>query len=164
MRISKSFIIAASMLLNISFATSQSYLPHSDGEVVRHTYYTLSYIEEHEQAEWVAYEMTPRNAESNVTRNDSFKADPKVSTASALPTDYQGSGYDRGHLCPAASMSFDKVAMEESFYMSNMSPQAPTFNRDGWMRLEKLVRGWAAADSVIYVVTGPILSNPKGSA
>ncbi|MFR9672282.1 MAG: DNA/RNA non-specific endonuclease, partial [Rikenellaceae bacterium] len=40
---------------------------------------------------------------------------------------------------------------------------APTFNRDGWMRLEKLVRGWAAADSVIYVVTGPILSNPKGS-
>ncbi|MBK6931745.1 MAG: DNA/RNA non-specific endonuclease [Saprospirales bacterium] len=68
--------------------------------VVRHTYFTISYSEDHEQAEWVAYELTRERLDKNwVERAASFRPDPEVRTESATPRDYTGSGYDRGHLC-----------------------------------------------------------------
>ena len=53
--------------------------------------------------------------------------------------------------------------MSESFYMSNMSPQSPGFNRGVWKRLEEKVRYWADINDSIFVVTGPILDNPLGT-
>lgn len=129
-------------------------------EIVQHTGYTLSYNEEYEQASWVAYVLSgPRLASASFHRTDKFLADPLVRTGSATNEDYNGSGYDRGHLASAEDMSWSKTTMAESFYYSNMSPQVPEFNRGVWRRLEELVRYWATAYDSIYVVTGPVLTS-----
>ncbi len=135
-----------------------NYLPHSEGEVVHHSYYSLSYNEQAEQAEWVYYELTLPMVSGSQSRTDDFREDTKVSTGSAQLADYKGSGYDRGHLCPAGSMTHSAKAMSESFYLSNMSPQVPSFNRGRWKQLEELVRSWVATDSLLYVVSGPLLA------
>jgi endonuclease G len=95
-------------------------------------------------------------------RTNNFRFDPDVSTGSASLSNYKGSGFDRGHLAPAGDMKVSHVAMSESFYMSNMSPQTPSFNRGGWKRLESLVRQWANIEGDIYIVTGGILSSNIG--
>ncbi len=150
-------------LIFCGVAFSQNYLPKSGGEVVAHNFYTLSYSEPHEQAEWVYYTITPSSLSGTASRSDNFREDPRVSTGSATLEDYRGSGYDRGHMCPAASMSRSTLAMSESFFMSNMSPQAPSFNRGAWKQLEERVRELALRDSVLHVVTGPIFTSPIGS-
>lgn len=133
----------------------------STGEIVRHTYYTLSYAEDHEQAEWVVYELSRERLNKNwVERATSFRPDPDVRTESATPRDYSGSGYDRGHLCPAADMAFDTLAMSETFFMSNMSPQLKGFNGGIWRELEECTRDWARKFEKLFVVTGPVLSRP----
>lgn len=141
-----------------------NYLPAKlDGDIISHTYYTLSYNEAHEQAEWVAYKLTANMIGVGISRTDDFRPDVMISTGSAQLSDYKGSGYDRGHLCPAGDMVFSQVAMSESFFMSNMSPQNPSFNRGIWKKLESLVRSWAVKEGEVYVVTGPILSVSLGS-
>jgi len=126
---------------------------------VRHTWYALSYSEAHEQAEWVAYELTrDRLNQEWVARSNNFRPDFAVSTESATPRDYSGSGYDKGHLCPAADMAFEEKAMEESFYMSNMSPQVKAFNMGVWRELEECTRDWARKFKRLYVATGPVLA------
>jgi len=129
-------------------------------DVVFHKAYSLKYNEEHEQAEWVRYTLTKDHLlMEQVARSNKFKADSLVKTGSATPDDYKHSGYDRGHLAPAADMSWSKVTMEESFFMSNMSPQLPSFNRGVWKRLESKVRDWAKKYDTLYVVTGPVLQD-----
>ena len=136
---------------------SQNFYPTHKGEVIQHKHYSFSYIEEHEQAEWVHYFLTKEMIEGPAKRKDNFKVDPLVSTGSASPKDYVKSGYDRGHLAPAADMKIDDVSMSESFYMTNMSPQAPSFNRGGWKKIEALVRDWAT-EANIYVTVGGVLT------
>ncbi len=150
------------LVSSCSKASAQSYLPTATGQIVEHTYYTLSYVEEHEQPEWVYYTITPQSLSGSAKRTDDFRVDNKVATQSATLADYKGSGYDRGHLCPAASMSQNAEAISESFYMSNMSPQAPSFNRGAWKYLEERVRDLAWQDSLLHVVTGPIFTDPIG--
>lgn len=138
---------------------SQDYLPLSTGELVKHTYYTLSYNEIHEQANWVHYKLTPSFLNGNTPRTDKFLYDPKISTFSSGPDEYRGSGYDRGHLAPAGDMKQNYTSMKESFYMSNISPQKPGFNRGIWKKLETLVRAWGE-ESEIYVTTAGVLNIP----
>ena len=137
---------------------AQEYIPKSNREVVKHSYYTLSYLEDFEQAEWVYYVLTPEMLKGNATRRDNFRADPKISTGSAQLSDYKKSGFDRGHLAPAADMKVNNLAMSESFYMSNMSPQSISFNRGIWKKLEALIREWASKEK-IHIATGGILVN-----
>ncbi len=127
--------------------------------IIKHTGYTLSYNEQHEQANWVAYELTAEETHKSFERTNKFIPDPDVSTGSATDADYRSSGYDRGHLAPAADMGWSETTMRESFYFSNMSPQVPAFNRGIWKELEEQVRQWAIDNRKIYVVTGPILEN-----
>jgi endonuclease G len=147
-------------------SVSESILPISTtGEVVRHGWFTLSYSEDHEQAEWVAYELTRARLNENwAERPNTFRPDPEVRTESATPRDYNASGYDRGHLCPAADMAFDAAAIDETFFMSNISPQVPAFNVGVWRELEELTRDWARKFERLYVVTGPVLSQTAQAA
>lgn len=134
-------------------------LPASPAETVRHTWYVLGYNEDHEQAEWVAYELTRDHLNENwAERTNAFRPDPSVRTESATPRDYTGSGYDKGHLCPAADMAFNESAIDETFFMSNMSPQVPGFNMGIWRELEELTRDWARRFKHLYVVSGPVLT------
>ncbi|MEO9967786.1 MAG: DNA/RNA non-specific endonuclease [Reichenbachiella sp.] len=128
-----------------------------DDQIVEHAYYTLRYNEKTEQADWVAYRLKAVDLnKSKFERSNNFRMDPDVKTKSASTSDYKGSGYDRGHLAPAADFSWTKDGMSESFFMSNMSPQEPGFNRGIWRMLEEKVRDWAKSNSEVYVVTGPI--------
>ncbi len=146
-------------LLFTSFCFAQlQFLPKSPGEVVNHKYYTLSYNETHEQANWVHYKLNPNFLSGNTKRHDRFRSDPLISTKSAHPYDYKGSGYDRGHLAPAGDMKYNTISMEESFFMSNIAPQSPTFNRGGWKKLESLVRDWGK-NFEIYVTTAGVLGS-----
>jgi len=126
--------------------------------VVSHLGYSFSYNESHEQAAWVAYVLTAAEVQGTISRSDNFQEDPEVVTGSATHEDYKGSGFDRGHLAPAADMKWSKQAMEESFYYSNMSPQIKGFNRGIWKELEELVRDWASKYDSLYIVTGPVFS------
>ena len=98
-----------------------------------------------------------KNSSKNASRSNDFRPDPNISTGSASLADYKKSGYDRGHLSPAADFAFDEEAMSKTFYMSNMSPQAGSFNRGIWKDLEAQVREWAGIFGRVYVVSGPIL-------
>lgn len=138
---------------------NQGFQPISKGEIVKHTYYTLAYSEENEQASWVYYELTPELINGAQTRTDDFRADPAVTTGSAALSDYKGSGYDRGHLCPAADMTLNHTTMSETFYLSNMSPQVPGFNRGIWSTMEDQVRKWTLEFDGLDVATGPIFKD-----
>ena len=127
--------------------------------IIKHLGYAFQYSEKHEQAFWVGYELTKKETEKAFERTDEFIPDPAVSTGTATVADYLKSGYDRGHLAPAADMGWSQQAMAESFYFSNMSPQEPGFNRGIWKNLEEQVRTWAKAYDSIYVVTGPVLKD-----
>ncbi|MEQ9427026.1 MAG: DNA/RNA non-specific endonuclease [Cyclobacteriaceae bacterium] len=134
-----------------------------DDLVVEHNGYALSYDEENEQPFWVAYKLEKKNLDNaRFKRKDNFREDPLVRTGSADLADYKGSGYDRGHLAPAADFTWDKNALDETFFMSNMSPQEPSFNRGIWKALEEQVRDWARANNAVYVVTGPLIEKRKG--
>jgi endonuclease G len=140
---------AGSGLLELPAKTTDEYL-------ISHKAYTLVYDENREQAKWVAWELTKNELNGEAKRKDNFKEDPLVTTGSATDDDYKGSGYDRGHLAPAADMTWDQQAMDESFYYSNMSPQHPSLNRGIWKRLETKAREWAEKYGEIYVATGPV--------
>ena len=133
--------------------------PIDGEEIIKHTGYTLSYNEEHELPSYAAYELTREEVLGNTARDDNFREDPYVRTGSATLEDYRGSGYDRGHLAPAADFKWSEKAMDDTFYMSNMAPQDPSFNRGIWADLEAVVRNMAYDEGRIYVVTGPVLTD-----
>ena len=140
------------------------YLPTGPSDqVVHHRYYSLGYEEAWEQARWVAYTLTPKQLSTRrVKRRDDFRPDPNVRTGSAERDDYRRSGYTRGHLVPAGDMAFDEVAMNETFYYSNMSPQLAEHNGAVWRELEETSRDWVRASVKHYIVTGPIIGErPK---
>lgn len=138
------------------FAQSLRYEPQAQIALIRHKYYSLDFDTLHRQARWVYYMLTYDHVNGKAKRTDNFRPDP---LAPKCPTlfDYKGSGYDRGHLCPAADMKINDKAMSETFYLSNMSPQTPAFNRGAWAKLEALVRSYIRDSSdTLYVVTGPV--------
>ena len=132
----------------------------TDHQIRQFDHYSLCYRESYEQAEWSAYCLTEEELVKNAGRTDDFRSDPEIATGSATPADYKKSGYDRGHLSPAADFAFDEKAMSETFYMSNMSPQKGSLNRGIWKDLESEVRLWAKNFGRVYVVSGPILEKP----
>ncbi len=139
---------------------SKNFYPYfeKNEEIIKHTAYALCYDEKYEQAKWVAYRLTDKMCvSSDEERTNNFREDPSVKTGSAAPDDYKKTGYDRGHLCPAGDMAWSETTMSESFYMSNMSPQAPKFNRGIWKKLETQVRVWAKEDHELYIVTAGVL-------
>lgn len=137
----------------------EKYLPiaSTNKEIIRHKAFILSYQEDYELASWVLHYLSPDAASGTADRSNTFMEDPLVETGSAVTQDYARSGYDRGHLCPAGDFKNDQDLQNETFYMSNMSPQAPDFNRGIWSDLELRVRHWAETRGGLIVVTGPIL-------
>ncbi|MFA6471815.1 MAG: DNA/RNA non-specific endonuclease [Candidatus Latescibacterota bacterium] len=143
------------------FKSVEEALPaHTDDRnIVRHTGYTLQYDDQYEQADWAVYILTAEHLKGTIPRTGNFRADPAVKTGSAVLDDYRKSGYDRGHMAPAADMKWSKKAMSESFYLSNMSPQKHEFNAGIWETLESKVREWGKENGEIAVVTGPVLKS-----
>ena len=128
--------------------------------MITHKGYTVSYNYDWKIPNWVAYELTDWEAAGVVPRYDRFKPDPMVpQNVTATTNDYKHSGYDRGHMAPAADMKWDEQAMRESFYLSNICPQNPNLNGGVWKDLEEQVRDLASQKGRIFVVCGPIVND-----
>ncbi len=107
---------------------------------------------------WVAWELTRNEASGTEPRAEKFACDKSVAGC-PTPKDYLRSGYDRGHMAPAADMKWDTEAMEQSFFMTNICPQAKSLNTGTWKRLEEKCRTWAEIDSAIVIVCGPVVND-----
>ena len=155
-----------SLILFLSLLNAQSLLipgPMEDEEIIDHFAYSLSYSEKHEQAVWITYVLTNKKLKNKKVKRDGFEfvPDPAIKEGSAAGEDYSNikrKGIDRGHLVPAGDMQWSKIAMQESFYYSNISPQNADFNRGIWKDLEKKVRDWVEQYKAVQVVTGPVLT------
>lgn len=131
-------------------------------QVIEHIGYTVSYNEQRRNPNWVAYELTAAEVDGTEPRGSKFIPDPDAKGRQAVDDDYRNSGWDRGHLAPAADMKWSKQAMDESFYLSNISPQNGNLNRGVWKSIEELTRDNAQRYGEILVVTGPVFTDKKG--
>lgn len=134
----------------------------TDEQILRRTGYTVSYNKTTKLPNWVAWHLTASRMQGPAKRSGvDFEADPEVPAPRAEDSDYYGSGYDRGHMCPAADNKWSKKAMEESFLFTNMCPQNGNLNRGDWNEMEMACRNWAKEYGGVYIVCGPILYNWK---
>lgn len=125
--------------------------------ILEHKVYRVSFNPKWHIANWVAYELTRAELINKVKRKNNFRPDPVLGRNSALDSDYRRSGYDRGHLAPSADMRYDLEAQMECFYFSNICPQSSKLNSVRWNQLEMRVREWAARDSALIIITGPVV-------
>lgn len=132
------------------------YTPSRGGQIIRHIGYTVQYDADYKTPQWVAWELTANETYGTFGRESSFKPDPDVRGAKAYHKDYSNSGYDRGHMAPAADMKWNEQAMAESFYTSNICPQNRNLNRGDWKDLEELAREWAVKYGAVSIAAGPI--------
>ena len=135
-------------------------VPGASDKVIDREGYALGYKAAWKTARWVTYRLTDDEVLTQVARrSDEFAPDPEIANGPQLE-DYWGSGYDRGHLAPAADMKWSRQAMTECFYLSNMVPQDRGNNAGIWNEIENTVRGFACAEGSVFVVTGPVTPDP----
>ena len=136
-----------------------------DTRVMSRTGYALSFNDEWLIPNWVAWRLTPERLTGKVKRTDEFTEDMNLPESLRVQhRDYSRSGYDRGHMVPAADMKWDEMAMRESFYMSNICPQAPNLNKGDWKELEEACRNWVQLhNTTAYIACGPIVQTGKKS-
>lgn len=121
--------------------------------VVREAY-CLSFNNQARIPSWVAYRIDPEDINSPILRTDNFSPDSSVQQFSPRDSDYKGSGFDRGHMAPAAAMKKNHSVMSQSFYYSNIAPQSARFNRGEWKSLESQIRDWLPSKKQLWVITG----------
>jgi len=109
---------------------------------------------------WVQYELNSEDIRGPADRSDDFRPDTSIPYgARAELSDYRGSGFDRGHMAPAADMKRSQKVMSESFLLSNMAPQVGIgFNRHIWAELEAAVRGWVEQRGQLTIIIGPVFA------
>lgn len=149
-----------SVTKNVSTSSKPEPVPYNlTLEKLKHGCFTIGYDLSKRHAAYVTYVITPEKLNGEAKRKNNFKPDPLLPEQfSAQDEDYYKSGFDRGHLCPAADMKESQSCMDKSFYYSNMSPQKAGFNRGIWKKLEAQVREWCLNSDSIRVFTGPIFS------
>jgi len=115
---------------------------------------------------WVAYTLTRAHTLGCLDREQycHFHADEALDPDHrATPNDYATSGYDKGHLAPAADFSWDQRELTESCSMANIAPQVPGLNRKEWERLEETVRSWAYDREKLVIFVGPVIHDRESS-
>jgi len=103
------------------------------------------------------YELTIDELDGTAERPNDFEQDASVKGCPS-PENYAGSGMDRGHLVPAADLKWNPMAINQSFFLTNVCPMHKALNEGGWAKLEEKVREWVARDSALFVFTGPIVT------
>lgn len=128
---------------------------------LKRTGYTVSYNNQYKTPHWVGWELTRAETKGDEERDNRFVPDPDLPEPRAEHADYTNTGYDRGHMAPAADMKWSEKAMAESFYMSNICPQNQKLNRDDWGDLEDQCRAWAQKYGTVYITCGPIYDSKR---
>ena len=126
--------------------------------------YALSYNRSKLHANWVAWHLTGGDL-GGAERQDDFRPDPSLPSGwqAARPSDYTGSGFDRGHLCPSADRTATDMDNSSPFLTVNIIPQSPDLNRNTWESLESHCRQLVRAGSELYIYAGGFGSTGTGS-
>lgn len=141
-----------------SSAQDDQWAPAHQGTPLLNLDYIVDFNPERGVAHWVAYELLTAETIGENKRKSTFKRDNRVA-ASPVHQDYTHSGFDRGHLKPAADSKSSSERMAASFLMTNVAPQTPQLNRGSWKQLEETTRDWAHELGDVYVVCGPGLDS-----
>jgi len=132
-------------------------IPGPEDQLLCREGYTVGYDYDRKVPTWVAYHLTPDSVNKKFKRSNKFKPDTEIPVQyRSTLSDYKGSGYDRGHMAASATVDSSYNAMTESFLLSNMTPQLPGLNRQGWRYLEQYIREWTNERGELYVVTGAL--------
>lgn len=122
-----------------------------------HGEFVVGYDTRTRNAAWVYQKLTRESVLPGRShdRKRFFSMDPRIPFhLSACNRDYLGTGFDRGHLCPCGDLSEESI--RSSFYLSNICPQHPQFNRGVWRRLERYIRSLVSEKQVVHVITLPL--------
>jgi len=135
---------------------------HLQEQILRRTGYTVSYNKDTRLPNWVAWHLTAEHTQGSAKRPPrAFHEDDEVPSPRAEDRDYYNSGYDRGHICPAADNKWSEEAMLQSFLFTNICPQNHGLNVGDWNEMENQCRRWARQYGGIYIVSGPVLYKGK---
>lgn len=120
--------------------------------------YSLGYDARNRNPAWVLENLTAEYLEGGTSRTShQFKEDENIPEhLRSTLNDYKKQGYDKGHLAPAADHKYSPEHMSETFYLTNVCPQCPSFNRGYWAKLEKYVRQLTKEYGSVDVVSGPL--------
>lgn len=124
-------------------------------EIIEYTGFRLSFNKDNHTPNWVAWELLEKEVFGTTPRENNFWQDEKIKGC-ATHNDYKHSGFDRGHMIPAADQKWSQQAMFDSFVMCNICPQDHSLNSGAWNTLENKCRNWAERDSAIIIIAGPI--------
>lgn len=118
-------------------------------------YFTLSYNNKKGTPNWVSWRLV--KSDIGTAKRVEFYPDESLPQGfkRVTPTDYSGSGFDRGHMCPHSDRSTSDTASKATFVMTNMIPQSPNVNQKAWDQLEQYCRGLANQGKILYIVDGP---------
>ncbi len=136
-------------------------VPSSNREeqIIKKKAYIVSYNKETRQPNWVAWHLTAEHTDGSYGRLGNFHEEDDVPQPRATLQDYRGSGWSRGHMCPAGDNKWDADAMYESFSLVNVCPQNASLNSGPWNSIEMDCRKWARKFGDIYIVCGPLFLN-----
>jgi len=123
--------------------------------------YTASYNQDTKCPNWVAWHLTANRLVGVNKRSDNYYEDDELPEPRATLYDYRGSGWSRGHMCPAGDNKWNEIAMRESFSLVNVCPQNANLNSGLWNRIEIDCRRWAKRFGDIYIVCGPLYMNQE---
>ena len=125
----------------------------ADNFLLARPQYTMSYNRSRGESNWVAWHIDAQDLGG--TDRGNFRPDPDLPKDWQItPTDYRGSGYDRGHICPSGDRTSSREDNDATFYMSNMLPQTAELNREVWADFENALRTIVRQGNEIYVVAG----------
>ena len=136
------------VVLSVS-AQDNQWAPAHRGTPLLNLDYIVDFNPERGVAHWVAYELLPAETLGEAKRKSSFRRDDRL-VGSPVHKDYTHSGFDRGHLKPAADSKASNERMAASFLMTNVAPQTPQLNRGSWKQLEETTRDWAHELGISY--------------
>lgn len=117
--------------------------------------FTVNFNASNRTPNYVAWELLGSETSGACSRSNNFWRDETVKNCPSHK-DYTRSGYDRGHMYPAADAKWSATSMEQCFSMANICPQTHALNAGAWKTLEEKERLWARRDSALFIVAGPI--------
>ena len=125
--------------------------------ILRKKSYVVSYNQDTRMPNWVAWQLTAEHTDGELKRMNNFHEEENCPRPRATLQDYKGSGWSRGHMCPAGDNKWSRDAMYDSFSLVNVCPQDSKLNSGVWNSLEMDCRQWARQYGEVYIVCGPVL-------
>ena len=134
-------------------------LSYVSGQIIKKSSYIVCYNKDTKVPNWVSWHLTADHTDGPIRRMSNFYEEEGVVRPRATLEDYRGSGWSRGHMCPAGDNKWNETAMYDSFSLVNVCPQHASLNSGLWNVIERDCRKWAKKYKDLYIVCGPVYLN-----